>query len=289
MLYERNSIHMITDDGVTEKGVYATFPCEDDGEYDFLFLKNISMVSMYAEPVDFINNANYCVKKNRVTFRIQFNEELDPNNVAFIASIEEFDSTPVYLELQSFVDELVATIYENVTFDSSEVIKSLKKEAIEKLVIEYFQSTGEIAVNELYNTVGRFVDNNGETVMLCNNFYVNADDGKATLTLNNCVSYMPLKDLSVSKIEFTTGSAKLVINDYEIIESKEGTLKTYVIKVKDMYTEKTDEEPIAETSSVVDDDLYFDTMTALLGEREKVFSSTSANDSFENMFDDFDF
>lgn len=287
-LYERNSIHYSEQD----KGevIYVSYQCEDDEQYDYLLLSNINKVSLQQTSIKTLNLSTCNIDTKPISFECAFNKDIDNTNIEISASINDFNGTPVKVELQTFVDELAASIYENNTIEQSEHISKAKVNAIAQLQADYFNETGNIVSNFLYNVVGKIVDTNGNIVGIINNFNTCIENNKMVFTLNNCVSYIPLKDIDVSKIEFITGKAKLIINSFEIISSSEGTLKQYQIVANNAYSEETDEPIIAETIyDIYDDDFYFDTRIQLLSDKEKLFESTNVSNNVNDLFDDFDF
>lgn len=281
--YERNSIQVA--DLMGREAIFASFMCEEDDTYDHLLLEDIHNVVINMTQINMVSE-----KSKNVTFSCEYDKDLDPINIKVSATLDEYKSSPALIEIQDFVDGLCHTIYNNLPFEEDERINNVKNEAINNLVNECFIDTGRMAFGRTYNIVGRIINNENEVVGIINNFNTSVDiNNDFIMSLNDVISYIPLKDMRVSKIEFLTSKYAFIINDFEIVESNEGIARQYKINVKNCYAKPSSEPIIAETNTdIIDYDFFFDEREQLLSDRDKIFNSIS-NDDMSSLFDDLEF
>lgn len=285
-LYERNSIQYVNNEEV----VYVSYPCDDDNEYDHLLLSNLSKVAVATHNIEILNMANCNIDSIDISFECEFNKDIDNKNVYLYACKDDFRAEPVKIELQDFVDSLAESVYKNDDFENIDKIKEAKQEAILNFRNDIFKATGQVSAGYIYDVVGRVVDVNRDTITIINNLETSIEGDNIVFTLNDCVSYMPLKDINVSKIEFITEQVKFVITSFAIESSTEGMFRHYKIIANSVYVEETTELPIAITETDIrDEDLFFDERVKLLSDRNKVFDNNSNSSDVEDMFSDFEF
>lgn len=282
MTFVRNTIQNFEDG----KGMCVSFPCEIDGNVDYLLLDNIKNVVL--RPVDVnVFDINTCnIKEESVSFSVDCEEE---NAIVVIApAVKEFYGPSVNMEMQQFVDDLARSIYENKRIEKVSTVSELKTKAVEGMAQLHFEEEGVIQINQAYNTVGRVIDKNGKVLMVINSFTVNRNDDETHFSLNDCVSYITLGNMESPTIEFYTGKVRFAIDKFEIVKGTEGLLKHYVVNVKNASVEQNLKDKIAETVLDIENiDNFFDMRTALLSEREEIFKEN--NNPTEGLFDDFDF
>lgn len=288
-LYERNSIQNI--ELINKPGIYASFACEEDNTYDYLLLEEISRAVIVPIEMDTINKVTCKKGRTEIAFSCEFDRNKDAINVKVYALLNEFRAKPAEIEIQDFTDALCSTIYDNKPFEEHEYIEEVKRKAIDNLMNEMFKSTCELAVNQSYDFVGKIMDINNQIVGIINSFLVSTENNDFIITLDKVVSYMSLKDIDVSKIDFLTGEYSLVINDFEILDNIEGIVKTYKLKVKNCYSKESNEPIIAETSKqIIDYDFFFDERALLLADKSAVFKNNSSDmKAISSLFADFDF
>lgn len=285
-LYERNSIQLIDN----EEAVYVSYPCEDDNEYDHILVSNLSKVAINIHNIKMYNIINCNIDNTDISFECKYDKVIDPVNVYLYACKDDFKSTPVKIELQDYVDSLAESIYKNDDFENIDKIKEAKQNAISNFMNDIFNLTGQISAQYIYDTVGRIIDKNGDIISIINNFETNIDDGITVFSLNDCVSYIALKDIDTPKIEFITNHVKITIDKFTILSSSEGMFRQYKIIVNSAKIENTTEKQIAETNTeIINEDLFFDERVRLLSDRNKVFSNNTKSNDIEDMFSDFDF
>lgn len=289
-LYGRNSIQQV--DLTGREGVFASFMCEEDGTYDYLLLEEVSKAVIVPIKVDSINKATCKSGKTEISFICEFNKEIDPINVNISAIINDHKATAAKIEIQDFTDALCETIYENSPFEEHELIQEVKRKAIEELMRDCFAYTGELVADKKYDFVGRIISTNNEVIGIINSFETSlSDDREFLINLNDVVSYVSLKDMDVSKIEFFTGHYTFVINDFDIISNTEGIIRQYKLRVNNCYSSPSDESTIAETNNnILDYDFFFDERSELLASKETIFNTNNSNQDIVNdLFADFDF
>ena len=280
---ERNRIQPA--DLMGREAVFASFMCEEDNTYDYLLLEDIGKVVINMTKVKMVSE-----KGNSITFSCDYDKDVDPIHVKVSAMLEDYKASPALIEIQDFVDGLCYTIYNNLSFEEDEKISNVKNQAINNLANELFIDTGRIIFGKTYNIVGRIINNNNDVVGIINNFNTSIDEYyEFSMDLNNVISYIPLKDMKVSKIEFLTSKCEFVVNDFELIESTEGIVRQYKIKVHNCYSRPSSEPIIAETNTnIIDYDFFFDEREQLLSDRDKIFENIS-NDEISSLFDDLEF
>ena len=289
-LYERNSIQQV--DLTGKEGVYASFVCEDDGTYDYLLLEEVSKAVIVPMKVDIINKATCKNGKTEISFVCEFNKDIDPINVNVSAIINDHKATAAKIEIQDFTDALCETIYENSPFEEHEAILEVKRKAVEELMRDFFAFTGEILADKKYDFVGRVVNTDNEVVAIDNSFETSlSEDNEFIINLNDVVSYVSLKDINVSKIEFFTGHYIFVINNFDTIGNTEGIIRQYKLKVTNCYSVPSNEPIIAETNNnILDYDFYFDERAEMLASRESIFNINNSDQNIvSDLFADFDF
>lgn len=289
-LYKRNSIQPV--DLTGKEGVFASFMCEEDGTYDYLLLEEVSKAVIVPIKVDSINKATCKSGKTEISFICEFDKNIDPINVNVSAIINDHKATAAKIEIQDFTDALCATIYDNSSFEEHELIQEVKRKALEELMRDCFAYTGELVADKKYDSVGRIMSTNNEAIGIINSFETSlSDDKEFLIRLNDVVSYISLKDMEVSKIEFFTGHYTFVINDFDIISNTEGIIRQYKLRVNNCYSSLLDEPIIAETNNnILDYDFFFDERSELLASKETIFNTNNSNQDIVNdLFADFDF
>lgn len=287
-LYERNSIHYSEEE--KDDIVYVSYPCEDDGEYDYLALGNINKVTFCSSLHSALNLTTNSSESAEIHYNCDYVKSKDQSNVYMSASIGAFVGDTVKIELQTFVDKIAESIYNLKTIDECEEIAQAKDEALLKLKRNYFNITGNIITDTNYNVVGKITDGNSNVVGIINSFTALQSTKNISIALNNCIGYMSLKDIVDPIIEFTTGHIKLIISDFEIVSSVDGILRDYEIKINIARIEFSNEPSMAiSVSDINDQEQFFDERADLLSDRDKVFTANNSIDNVDTLFDDFDF
>lgn len=289
-LYERNSIQQV--DLTGKEGIYASFPCEEDGTYDYLLVEEVSKAVIVPIKVDIINKATCKSGKAEISFICEFIKHNDPINVHVSAMMNGYVGKHANIEIQDFTDALCSTIYENNPFEEHELIQEVKRKAIEELMKECFEYTGELVIDKKYDFVGRIISTNNEVIGIINSFETSLSEKKEFLiSLNDVVSYIALKDMNISKIEFFTGYYEFSINDFDIISNTEGIIRQYKLKVNSCYSNPSNNPIIGETNNnILDYDFFFDERSELLASKESIFNiDNSSQNIVSDLFADFDF
>lgn len=287
-LYERNSIHYSEEE--KDDIVYVSYPCPEDGTHDYLALRNIYRVFLCVTNHKVFDLSTCSLEETMVHYGCDYHRPKDSSNIYICASIEDFTGNPSKIELQTFVDELAESIYDNKNIDEYKGVIEAKGNALLNLKDSYFNEKGVVLANSSYNVVGRILDKDDNVVGIINNFSTLQDNKDMIFSLNNCVSYLSLKDVESPTIEFTTGKINIVITDFDIFTSVEGVLRDYQIKINNSHIELSNKPIIAESISDINDhELFFDERADLLSAREKVFKTNDASNNVDTLFDDFDF
>lgn len=286
MLYEKNQIVEITEEN-NKKGIYASFPCEEDNSYDYLLLEDIPNIVFIPEFIQSYKNAR--LEKCGISFTTRY-EPSDPHNIKLMASVNDTQGQSVTIDLQTMVDKLCLSAYELVDLDEIKEIQELKANAINELTSKLLAEEGTLISNK-YDFMGKIIDKQNNVVGIIDSFDIKiTDETYPTINLNKVVSYFALKDIEVKAIKFPTGNHVLEINDFEIVESDESILRNYVLKAKIAFTSEDSSQELLGIGrqSVDDPETFFDDRAQLLTSKEELFSQDNIKDTVNDLFDDFE-
>lgn len=286
MLYEKNEIVKIREEGGKD-GIYASFPCEEDNNYDYLLLEDIPNIVFIPEYMQSYKNAK--CKKCCVSFSSLYDSS-NPNNVKLIAKINDIASDGSVIELQTLVDKICLSTYQGLDLDQYDEIIRLKTDAINKISSVMFEQNG-LLINSKYSFIGKIIDNNNNIVGIIDHFDVDIkDENNLSINLYNVVSYFALKDINVKTIEIPTGKCTLKINEFEIMKSDESMLRNYELKVKIAIVDEENSQDLIGVGNkpVIDDESFFDDYAKMLTKKEELFNKDETQNTIYGLFDDFD-
>lgn len=289
---ERNQVITIVDED-KEKGVYVSYPCSDDGEHDYILLRDFQRVSIMPVSIDVFDHVT-CQKNSKViNFTINYDCETendkDLKTVYLYGVIDEKMYGCVEIELQEFVDELADIIYSDRDFDSSLIFQSLKNRAIESAKHDYFMYTGNAAIGHTFDFAGMAINEKGNVLSYINSISVLNKDNFIKFLLNDCVSYVSLKELNMPRLEFLTSKAKITIEKYTIGSSKEGMIKHYEIVPTRIIVEETNEVSVVKTITITNIDSYIVKCTKYISDSKELFSRINESSSIDCLFSDLEF
>lgn len=286
MLYERNEIVEIREEN-NKKGVYASFPCEEDNSYDYLLLEDIPNIVFIPEFIQSYKNAR--IKECNISFTTKYDPN-DPYNIKLTASANDTHGESVIMDLQAIVDKLCLSAYELMDLDEYQEIQELKSNAINSVASKLLEGEG-ILISNKYDFMGKIIDKQNNVVGIIDSFDIKIEnENYITVNLNKVVSYFALKDIEVKAIKFPTGRNVLEINDFEIIESDEGILRNYVLKAKIAFTsEDSSQELLGIGRQFINDpETFFDNRAQLLTSKEEIFKQDDIKNTVSDLFDDFE-
>lgn len=294
MAHQINTIETIMDDvdDHGKKAIYVSYPCIDDNEYDYLLIEDIEQIRLKPttdiQYVDYTQGNQIAYLNDEMLYQICYDEDNDPTNVYIKAIFNNAESISNAIVLQDFADAVARKCYTNTQIDLNPYIMEAKHSAFNNLKDHLFVTRGILLENKSYDVVTMFIDNNDHKFMLSNKLGVTEMDDGLVLEFFGCVSYMPLKDVEVKEIIINTGQVSIRINDYAILNSNDGFIKQYGIKVLKMDVQQSIEQPI-ELPLTESDDSYFDEASLLLADRAVLFNIDNNDDVVQDIFDDFDF
>jgi hypothetical protein len=280
-LYERNSIQIVDKRPV----VYASFPYEEENCTDYIYLENIKKVIL--TPLE-LKTWNIYERSKFINFSADYNEK--DGIYATIKATYNNISLSEKIEIQTFIDCLASSVYENTEFQKKKEIVEIKNRLTENIKKELFIEKGILCDNYSYNFVGQVYDKDNNLIALINNFSTEADkDNRSLLNLFNVISYLSFKEMEIKSINIYTGKTLIVIKNFDIVKSNEGILKQYQIKHIDIDSEDNSEKSIIDSEENIDDkEQFFDKYEKYLTNKESIFKKVSDEDNINDLFSDFE-
>lgn len=277
---ENNKIVLIDN----KQAIYGSIPCPSDNEYDHLFLKDISNITLTPMKLKCFRGNNIKIDNTDINYTLSH----DTNKVSLKLL---YDANMQYdIELQAFVDLLFDSVYSEINITEHDTVKQITKELIDKHYISLLDK--QILIdNKQYHIVGRILDKNNNTIGIINSFNVESDNNQLYIRFNDIISYFPISHLEINKIEFFTGTMCICIHNIDVINSMNGTLKTMKCKILKYNITQSNASIIAESVTQIknEETLLTQRIELLKGNEDLIEKTTHQNNNISNYFDDFDF
>lgn len=277
---ENNKIVLIDN----KQAIYGSIPCPSDNEYDYIFLKDISKITLAPMKLQCFRGANITIDETDINYTLSH----DSNKVSL--KLLHNDNMQHDIGLQAFVDLLFDSVYSEINITEHDVIKQITKELLNKNYISLLDE--QILIdNSQYQVVGRILDNKNNVIGIINSFNIESDNNQLYIRFNDIISYFPISHLEINKIEFFTGTMCICIQDIDIINSMNNTLKTMKCKILKYKIIQSNASIIAESVTQIDnEEAFIEQRIELLKDNEDLIEKTThQNNDISNYFDDFDF
>lgn len=277
---ENNKIVLIDN----QQAIYGSIPCPNDNEYDYIFLKDISKITLAPIKLKCFRGNDIKIDNTNINYTLSH----DTNKVSL--KLLHYDNMQYDVELQAFVDLLFDSVYSEINITEHNTIKQITEEFLNKNYIPLLEKQ-ILLDNKQYQIVGRILDNKNNIIGIINSFNVESDNDQLYIRFNDIVSYFPISHLEINKIEFFTGTMCICIHNIDVINSMNGILKTMKCKILKYNITHSNTSIIAESvTQIENEEIFLAKRIELLKDNEDLIEKTThQNNDISNYFDDFDF
>jgi hypothetical protein len=227
-------IKMITEEEMEMGRKVGNYINPATGEADWFEPDTIGMVILQPKMATKVGDTT----QTAIDFKL---DNIDAERVVTIAAQytnngKVYSSDLIKIEEEEFGLAFSQKIYSNKSLDEVETVKQAKDRAVQNLTNKLLEAG--IMMGGMQFTGFGFITVDGDKVLTIESieFTYRVESGRPVrnVTLKHCVGHAQLSNLKNPQITFYTGKHKVAVTGIEVLESIEGRVKDYVLKVEDL-------------------------------------------------------
>lgn len=210
--------------------LYASYPCIDDGEVDYLVIDEIKDIKTSSRHIKCINYATASTHERDINFSLNYDSE---NGILLTGSIDSINRSSA-LDVDEFVDGFADSIYADNDFDLSEMMFQNKNELETLIKKDAFNSDGLIEINRVYRRPIKLYNNNNSIVGIGQSITFS----ESAVLVEQIISLLPSSEIDIFKIEILNEASTITLTRLSNVELSENKFKEAIAEFKSIEIEK---------------------------------------------------